>query len=93
MAYIHKKARMPELPEIMEPDWDLILLELLRRGFRIMAIAKHCEMARETVRNLIDGRSNPQWYSGQKLLQLYKEVVKNDTSTRVSGHALVREGS
>jgi hypothetical protein len=82
--YLKKKAEIPPLPEIEEPQWSELVRELIVRGFSKMALAHRCELSRETLQSIMLGRTDPRWYSGQKLLQIHKIVVQKDiTSERI----------
>lgn len=81
--YLKKRADIPRLPEIQDPEWDNIIRDLMFRGYTKLGLAHLCEIARETVQNILEGNTEPRWYAGQKLLQLHNEVKKrNITSER-----------
>lgn len=74
VKYVPKLRRVPLLPPPEAPDWAGIVRFLLNKGVPRTRIASNCRMARETIADILEGRSEPKYTQGQMLLQIKQYV-------------------
>ena len=66
-AYERKRAFLPALPSVAEPDWSMMILKIRGAGVTKVALAELLDTTRETLEAIEDGRSLPKWRQGELL--------------------------
>ena len=74
MAYKHKR-QADRAYLVDEPDWPKLIHTLRAEGFSMSGLGRMCDCTRQQLYSIMDGTLPPNWYVGQVLVQLYKEVV------------------
>lgn len=72
--YVRKKARVatPLPTGIDEPNWAAIITVLRARGHSMAGLAAACTSTRQILYSIWYGTTEPYWYTGQALLEIYK---------------------
>lgn len=83
--YIRKRPDLPPPPMLPCPDWKGIVLALRGKGVSLNGLAVYIGRSREHVYSLLDGTSLPEWYSGQLLIHLAKEMGLTPLEEQESG--------
>ena len=78
-VYERKRAFLPVLPPVVEPDWSMMILKLRGAGVTKVALAELLDTTRETLEAIESGKSLPKWRQGELLKQAAKAVLEKET--------------
>lgn len=78
MTYQRKTVDAPVLPKVIAtPPWVNLISDLVKRRIPKKQIAERCDMARETLYSIWEGKQ-PSWRQGQLLLELHRRAVPSE---------------
>jgi len=69
-VYIPKKRQAPFIPRPPSPDWAGIINHLLRKGCRKVGIVAACDLSREKIYGILNGRYEPTYSEAMRLMAL-----------------------
>lgn len=75
-----KLRSIPYIPFPPEPDWPLIVQTLRQARFPMSQIAAHSCASREHLHGILQGKAIPSHRTGERLLQLYSLILKEQSS-------------
>ena len=78
-VYERKRAYLPVLPEVKEPDWPGMILRLRGKGITKVALAELLDTTRETLEAIESGKSLPKWRQGELLKLAAVAVLEKET--------------